>query len=404
MRDWLWTDESIVTLDLRGADLREILAEDAGAELVLSGLDRKTGRVNGRGLDDAALYRIATTDLLFEGARFRAFERGRRVRRAFHLGPDGLTSGSGGSLPLRELVLDELRRVRTTLKGDAQIQKVAALLAPDPPFERLSTFYFDRPTLFGSLVQGFNNEAYGSVPESRATAQKSSLFGVSGRFRLVQDRQGFTTEYGSTVAYSKQTTTSITGRRSTLEVTDDLVADVTIRPKSSGGVRRFGPFARAIFDTEFTPTVNPQTATSNPRQAALSGVLGFMKAKGPKWRVLELGGVVETDLPRDTLLAGVSARVELQAGQPGRLNYRFRNQLNWFAYTGDADASVLSLRYNMVHEVLFPLFDELSLSVAADGFLFRGVTPATNKPGFSLLLRVGLTYDRLWKPRFQPLF
>ena len=404
VREWLWTDESIVTLDLRGADLGEILAEDSGSDLVLSGLDRKTGLINGRRLDDGALYRVATTDLLFEGARFRAFERGRRVRRAFHLGPGGLTAGEGGSVPLRELVLDELRRVRSTLKGDAQIQRVAALLAPDPLFERLSTFYFDRPTLFGSLVQGFGNEAYGSVPESRATAQKSSLFGMSGRFRLVQDRQGFTTEYGSTVAYSKQTTTSISGRRSSLELTDDLKVDVTIRPKIGGGVHRYGPFARVIFDTEFSQTVNPATGESNPRQAALSGVLGFMKARGPKWRALELGGVVETDLSRHTLLAGASARAEFQAGRPGRLNYRLRNDLTWFVYTGDADESVLSLRYNMVHEVLFPLFDELSLSVGADGFLFRGAAPTTHKPGFSLMLRVGLTYDRLWKPRFQPLF
>jgi len=404
VRGWLWTDETIVTLDLRGADLRQILAEDTGRELVLSGLDRATGLINGRGIDNGALYRVATTDLLFEGARFRAFERGRRVRRAFLLGAEGLTVGVGGSVPLRELVLDELRRVRAKLKGEAQVQRVAALLAPDLPFERLSSFYFDRPTLFGSFVQGYGNEAYGSVPESRATAQRSSLFGGSGRFRLVEDRKGFTTEYGSTVAYSRQTSTSISGRRSTQELTDDLKADVTLRPKIGSGMKRFGPFARTIFDTEFTPTVNPKTAVRNPRQAALSGVLGVMKAPGPKWRALEFGSVVETDLGRHTLLAGVLARAEYQAGRPGRLSYRLRNDLTWFAFTGGADESVLSLRYNMVHEVLFPLFDELSLSVAADGFLFRGAAQSTHKPGFSLMLRVGLTYDRLWKPRFQPLF
>ena len=405
VREWLWTGETIVSLDLRGGDLRQILDEDSAGELVLSGLDRATGLLNGRPLDDGALYRVATTDLLFEGARFRAFERGRRVRKAFHLGPDGLTnSGAGGSVPLRELVLDELRRVRGSFKGDDQIQRVAALLAADPPFEKLSTFFFDRPTLFGSLAQGFGNKAYGQVPESRATAQKSSLFGLAGRFRLVQDRQGFTTEYGATLAYSRQTTTSGAGQRTTQELTDDLRTDITLRPKISGGARRFGPFARVIFDTEFTPTVNPQTGKSNPRQVALSGEIGLMKARGRRWRAVELGGVVETDISRHTLLAGASARAEFQAGRPGRLNYRLRNDVTWFAYTGDADDSVLSLRYNMVHEVLFPLFDELSLSVAADGFLFRGAGPATNKPGFSLMLRVGLTYDRLWKPRFQPLF
>ena len=103
-----------------------------------------------------------------------------------------------------------------------------------------------------------------------------------------------------------------------------------------------------------------------------------MKAPGPKWRALELGGVVETDVSRHTFLAGASARAEFQAGRPGRLNYRLRNDVTWFAYTGDVDDSVLSVRYNMVHEVLFPLFDELSLSVAADGFLFRGAATIAN--------------------------
>lgn len=405
VREWLWTNESVVTLDLRGGDLRQILAEDTAGDLVLSGLDRATGMINGRPIDGGALYRVATTDLLFEGARFRAFDRGRRVRRAFEIGLHGLTqTDRAGSVLLRDLVLDELRRIRASFKGDEQILRVASLLAPDPPFEKLSTFYFDRPTLFGSLVQGFGNEAYGQVPESRATAQKSSLLGMSGRFRLVQDRQGFITEYGATIGYSKQTTTSISGRRSSQELTDDLRVDITLRPRIGDGGGRFGPFTRAIFDTEFTPTINPQTRERNPRQAALSGVLGYLKAPGPKWRSLELGAVVETDVSRHTLLAGASARAEFQAGRPGRLNYRLRNDVTWFAYTGDADESVLSLRYNMVHEVLFPLFDELSLSVAADGFLFRGATPTTHKPGFSLMLRVGLTYDRLWKPRYQPLF
>lgn len=405
VREWLWTNESVVSLDLRGADLRQILSEDAAGELVLSGLDRVTGFINGRPIDGAALYRVATTDILFEGARFRAFERGRRVRRSFALRATTLAPSDGDEpVLLRDLVLDELRQVRAAFKGDEQVARVAALLAPDPPFEKLSTFYFDRPTLFGSLVQGFGNEAYGSVPESRATAQKSSLLGISGRFRLVQDRRSYTTEFGTTVAYSRQTTTSISGRRSSQELTDDLRTDITVRPNLTRGKRRIGPFARAIFDTEFTPTINPQTSVANPRQAALSGILGLMKAPGPKWRALELGGVVETDVSRDTLLAGVAARAEFQAGRPGRLNYRLRNDLTWFAYQGDADDSVLSLRYNMVHEVLFPLFDELSLSVAADAFLFRGAGPLTHKPGFSLMLRVGLTYDRLWKPKFQPLF
>jgi hypothetical protein len=57
---------------------------------------------------------------------------------------------------------------------------------------------------------------------------------------------------------------------------------------------------------------------------------------------------------------------------------------------------------NMVHELVLPLVDELSLSMAADFFFFQGKVSATRTPGMSMLLRLGLTYDRLWKPRYQP--
>lgn len=56
----------------------------------------------------------------------------------------------------------------------------------------------------------------------------------------------------------------------------------------------------------------------------------------------------------------------------------------------------------MIHEIIVPLVDELSLSAAADLFFFQGKVAATRTPGVSMLLRVGLTYDRLWKPHYQP--
>jgi hypothetical protein len=86
------------------------------------------------------------------------------------------------------------------------------------------------------------------------------------------------------------------------------------------------------------------------------------------------------------------------------VTYAWRNDLTWFLPTGHDTESDLALRYNMVHELLIPLVDELSLSVAADFFFFQGKVPATSGLGTSMLLRVGLTYDRLWKPRFQPFF
>ena len=47
---------------------------------------------------------------------------------------------------------------------------------------------------------------------------------------------------------------------------------------------------------------------------------------------------------------------------------------------------------------------ELTDAYFTDVFAFRGKIPGMLRPGASALLRVGLTYDRRWKPRYQPFF
>ena len=49
-------------------------------------------------------------------------------------------------------------------------------------------------------------------------------------------------------------------------------------------------------------------------------------------------------------------------------------------------------------------YDEQAVSLALDVFAFKGKVPQTSTPGTSAILRVGLSYDRLWKPRYQPFF
>lgn len=81
-----------------------------------------------------------------------------------------------------------------------------------------------------------------------------------------------------------------------------------------------------------------------------------------------------------------------------------RNDFTYFRPSPGDTPRNLARRYNMVHEISVPLVDELSLSVAADLFFFQGKVSTNRTPGASMMLRVGLTYDRLWKPRYQPFF
>ncbi len=410
VRNWLWTEDEIVLLDLQGADLRKVLLEDTDGELVVSGIDRNRWTVGGRRLDDRTFYRVATTDLLFEGARFRAFEKARRVRRNLQVGPDGSIVGaaSGTALSVREFVLGELRRERAVSdNNDAHIDRIAAQIAPDPPYENLLMFSFDRPTLWVSLNQTYKNDGYRSVPESRVTSLNSWVVGVNSRFKLTHDRQSFATDLGLRVAYARQSATLPSGSQRVFESADDLKLSLTLRPKTLGStVGTLHPFVRGLFDTEFTPTVNFLTGTDNTHQRVVRGVAGVMCAGNQNWRNVELGAVVENDFGRPNVQFGIYGGTEFtqNIGPLGNVSYRVRNEATYLLPAGRDNETSLALRYNMVHELTIPLVDELSLSIAADFFFFQGKVGITRDPGVSMLLRVGLTYDRLWKPRYQPLF
>ena len=406
---WLWTQDQIVVLDVLGADLKALLREDVSGELATSGIDVVRATVQGHRIDDQTYYRVATVDVLFEGDR--SFRGGRRVRRAFVVQPDGelLATKNGAPLPLRDFVFGELQRTRLQTRGDAYLDQIATLLAPDAPYTNLLAFTFDRPTFWVSLNQVRGRDGYGAVPESRVTAQDSWVAGTGGRFVISHERPRSATDLGFTVAYARQGVSSGSSQQIG-ESADDLKFDLTLRPSAQTGAgRRLRPFVRGLFDTEFTPTVDPTTGLANPRQLAVRGSSGLLMLPGRYLRRVELALAVENDFGRPNLQRGIQSVADFThpVGVPGRggsapASYRLRNDVTYFFPAAHDSPSSLALRYNMLHEILIPLMDELSLSVAADMFVFRGKVEATRHPATSVLLRVGVTYDRLWKPRYQP--
>jgi hypothetical protein len=127
-------------------------------------------------------------------------------------------------------------------------------------------------------------------------------------------------------------------------------------------------------------------------------------------RRVEIGLAVENDLGQSNLQYGVQGAVEFERWFGGRapsmtvgeLSYRLRNDLACFVPSAGDKPNNLALRYNMVHELTVPLMDELSLAIAADFFRYQGKVATNRTPGTSMPLRVGLTYDRFRKPRYQP--
>ena len=402
--EWLMTEDEVVVVDLPGADLRALLRADTRGELATSGIDLARNTVLGHRIADDATYRVATTDVLLEGARARYFGRALRVRRRFVWDETtGLLAPrpEGEPIAVRELIVSELRRVRSIAKGEAQIDSIAALLGPDPTHVDLTSFAFERPTIWASLNRVSGNEGYVGVPESRIIARDAWVAGVSGRFVLTRSRRVQSTDLGLGFAFAQQRVTG--GSAGVIETADDIKLDWTLRPSfDAASARRVHPFVRGAFDTEFSPTIDRTTGDRNPRQLSLRAVGGVMRAPTPRWRRADLGFVIENDFGRPNPQAGLQSRFDLERPLRSGVTYRLRNDLTYFLPTGNDTPADLALRYLMVHDLQVPLADELSLSVSADFFFFQGKVPATRALGLSSQLRVGLTYDRLWKPRYQP--
>lgn len=411
---WLWTEDQVVVLDVLGADLRAMLRDDTRGELATSGIDMVKGLVLGHRLDDQTFYRVATSDVLYEGARVRTFQRGRRVRRTFTIRPDGDLESGGDDAPLalKDFVFRELQLIRGDSRGKGQIDRIAALISPDPVSANLLSFSFVRPTLWVSLNEVSKPDGYSGVPESRINTRNSWVIGTSGRFVLTHERRVTATDVGLTVAYARQGVPGPDSPPAT-ETADDLALDVTLRPSAlTASPGRWVPFVRGVYDTEFTPTDDPVTHEKNPRQMAMRATGGYLRVPSGALRRVELGLAAENDLGRPNAQYGAQAIVDLERrfgggsrrNVGGDLTYRMHNDATYFLPSPNDTPSNLALRYNMVHEISVPLVDELALSVAADFFFFQGKVRSNRRPGATMLLRVGLTYDRLWKPRYQPFF
>jgi hypothetical protein len=430
IRSWLWNEDNLILCDIKGRSILKLLADDLHQELVFSGLTKPTIQANaqqglgtmaalmnqdwlqrnvrimGRAIEPEAYYRVVTTDVLFEGSRAAYFVEAKRIRREFIMDSEGnlkSDAAAGKPISLRDFMLSELRKIRFSHKSEKKyIETIAGHLMPDPLYEKLLIFNFDRPTLWTSYNRKYNTAGYGSVPESRIIANNSWVVGASGQFRVTVDAPKFAFDLGTTLAYARQKAEISPTLQQVTESDDDIKLDLTYRMKSKGVIQ---PFARTQYDTEFTPTINPTTKLTNKKQNALRGLIGITRRASRYWRNMELASILEQDFAQNKAQLGITGRaIGRYPIRKTGVFYSIRNDATFFFNSSKDTPRDLALRYNMVHEILVPIMDELSLTMGADLFFFKGKIIENKEPGMSVLMRVGITYDRLWKPRYQPLF
>ena len=413
VRSWLWVEDDVVLMDMKGRDLRRLIEADHQNLLVTSGISSfNTSRgkyyfVMGRFLLDDVFYRVATTNVISHGAMEEHFRWAQHVNDKLEIDEKGhlRKSKTESTVSLREFTLSELKRIRRLGKGKAHHKRIADILMPPTNYEKLFTFNFVRPTLWTSINRSYKSEGYESVPESRIISNNSFVIGIEGGVVMTLDKERFAWDLGTRIAFAQQSAEIAEGVTQTTETMDDINLNLTYRFK---GKNRKGlhPFARIEYDSEFTSTFNPTIELDNPKQQIMRSVIGLSRQFSLKWPTLEFGVTAENDFARNHYQYGIQgrSRARFPLDKNWLAIYSLTNNFNYYFPTNNDTDRELSFRYNMVHEILVPLFGDLSLNVGADLFFFKGKTDINNKPGMSMLLRVGVTYNRLWKPRFQSLF
>lgn len=413
VRSWLWFEDEIVMMDMKGADIIRLLEADNDHALTTNGIETVPFpggvlyRIMGRPVQNDVYYRVATTNVISNGVLKEYFREGLREEVHFEIQKNGELKGikHGSALSLRDYVLSELKRIRSYGKGKEHHRRIAELLVPKILYQKLFSFNFDRPTLWTSLNRTYKGEGYDAIPESRIISENSFVIGTEGGFLASLDKERSELNFGARMAFAQQSLNLDSGLVQKTENADDINFNITYKLR---GRKRtsFRPYTRMEYDSEFTPTLNRATGLENSRQKILRNVIGISRGRTLKWPVLELGLHAENDFSNSNYQYGIQGRSFNRFPLDKNWNVLYSLTNNFYYYLPNANDSErdLSIKYNMVHEVLIPLFGDISLSMAADLFFFKGKTAINKEPGMSMLMKVGLTYNRLWKPKFQTLF
>ena len=278
----------------------------------------------------------------------------------------------------------------------------------------LFTIHLDKLQLNLSGYNALNNQNYSEVRETRVTSPSSFTFGGLTQFGLALDNQGLGWDNRILAKYEglsviDQALANAAKERFS-ENQDDLVFSTELQLRLLEfplGETRFllNPFVEGIYDTEFTPTLNPETQLKNPLQSELRGVLGLSVPAGANLKTFKTGLALRRDLNvPNNLEAGFDLKFVHQQPINSALSWNNDLDLRYFFPTPNDNASSLGLIAQWVSSLEVSLTQNLSLRFYADSYLFQGKLDSNRDLGASVILGVGLGYGRFWKPWFEPLF
>jgi hypothetical protein len=392
-------DDTLLQYQLTGAQLRNLYKIQT-LPLVFGGLSSDGGKVRNRPIGDKEYYRVILPSSVAGRHEVRGILKSAPVRELLQT----QSQGPPQRLFLRDLVLQALEQLRT--RPD-YANALAQLMTPQwQTRQPLWSLKLEGLQLNVSGYNAYNNSAYNEVRETRVTSPNSFTFG--GRTKVIAsfDTEAIALNNSVLARYEGLSVVESNGQNKFTENQDDLVLaselqlslfELSLPQKTL----QLTPYLEGIYDTEFTPTTQPD-GTLNPRQSEVRGVLGLSIPAGPLLKQFKAGLALRRDFNvPNNLEAGANLKWVYE--QPLATNLKWTHDLDvrYFLPSANDNATSLGLIAQWITALNVSLTDNLALRLYADAYLFQGKLPSTSALGASVILGVGLNYDRIWKPAYE---
>lgn len=403
--EMLKDDATLEEYQLSGAVLDQLLKLPL-AHAIQGGTSADQSKVWNRPRQKNAYYRTLISSSLAQSAELRPLLKGLRKRE--ELRNPFAPQNPAEQLYLRNILLSFLEQTQQT----GQL-KETLLRYLEPQWQQKQALWSLQISDLQLNLSGYNalnNQTYTAVRETRVTSPNSFTYGGRSKISLIFDNanlswtQSLLAKYeGLSLLDESSQQTKFTENQDDLLFSSELQLHLFQLPLA-GKELQLIPYLETTYDTEFTPTLQPNTGQSNPQQAELSGIVGLTIPPGPLLKAFKTGLALRRDFNvPNNLELGLQFKFDHELPLSTDLKWTNSLELKYYLPSVNDNASSLGLIGQWISAVKVALTDNLSLRFFADAYVFQGKLPTTSELGSSVILGVGLAYDRLWKPFYEPL-
>jgi hypothetical protein len=404
--------DDVVLALVPGAELDPLVGRARGARLGVTGMAGSL--VGGRAVDPKERYLVATTESV---SVMLGLEPRVVATRFLDAGPRYVGTPVGGvPVSYRSVVLERLRSLEQRHRagggfGEAYTRALSSLLVARgrDVTPRLVLEARDvTASVSANEVRG--REAYPAVPDSRVRTASNLALLVTGMARAALETRWLVLELRGTARWDRRVfqgsdvKEALNSWTTTLEAREPALGIFIPRIKL-----RSEAFASASYESQFGPLPTATRAPTLPPLAVGRLNAGAAFFAPQVLRELRLGLVAQQDLKREPLYdparrwraPGLSVGVECAGTvgyELGRVGVETTGGFRWLAPRPDADTPRdLALTANLRAALKGRVMDGVSVSGFMDAYLFQG-KQASDRPGLSLILGIGIAADRRWKP------